>query len=126
MIKIWTLLLILAISTLFIHVPHEGQIGFILNPEVKLSYNQYIWMLCEHLIMIALAAVILDESADHRNLLMVFLWIQIVDLFAFVLAYTDPLKQYVITFNVLKLIIFLLAIVIDRWKPWKQELKGLS
>lgn len=126
MAKIWTLLLILAISTFFIHVPDVGEIGFILNPEIKLSYNQYVWMLCEHLIMIALSAIIVDESVDHKNLLKVFLWIQIVDLLAFVLAYTDPLKEYVVTFNILKLSIFLVAIVIDRWKPWKQELKGLS
>jgi hypothetical protein len=126
MAKIWTLLLILAISTFFIHVPHEGSVGFILNPEVKLSYNQYAWMICEHLIMIALAAIILDESTDHKNLLMVFLWIQIIDLLAFVLAYTDPLKNYVITFNILKLAIFIAAIVIDRWKPWKRELSALN
>lgn len=39
--KIWMLLLVLAVSTFFIHVPHVGKVGFILNPEVTLSYNQY-------------------------------------------------------------------------------------
>lgn len=126
MAKVWTLLLILTVSTLFIHVPHKGEIGFILNPDVKLSYNQYFWFLCEHLIMVAFAAVILDESQTHKNLLAVFLLIQVASLIGFILSYDDPLKEYVITFNILKLLIFLSAIVIDRWKLWKQGLKGLS
>lgn len=124
MAKIWTLLLILAVSTLFIHVPHKGEIGFLLNPNVTLSYNQYFWMLVEKLIPIALAAIILDESRDYKRLLKVFLWIQIVDLAGFVLAYDDPMKDKIITFNVLKLIIFLVAIIIEKWNHWKQELKG--
>lgn len=124
--KIWTILLILTISTLFIHVPHRGQIGFLLNPEIHLSYNQYFWVLCEHLIMVAFAWMLLDEAQTQKPLLRVFLWIQIVDVIGFILSYTDPLKEYVVTFNILKLAIFLLAIVIDRWKPWKRELKGLN
>lgn len=126
MAKIWTLLLILTVSTLFIHVPHKGEIGFILNPDVKLSYNQYFWFLCEHLIMVALAAIILDEAQTHKRLLAVFLLLQIASFIGFILSYDDPLKEYVVTFNILKLAIFLLAIVIDRWKPWRRELKGLS
>ena len=76
--------------------------------------------------MVALAAIILDEAHTHKRLLAVFLFLQIASFVGFILSYDDPLKQYVITFNILKLAIFLLAIVIDRWKPWKQELKGLS
>lgn len=113
MAKIWTLLLILAVSTLFIHVPHKGEVGFILNPDVKLSYNQYFWFLCEHLIMVALAAIILDEAQTHKRLLAVFLFLQIASFVGFILSYDDPLKKYVITFNILKLVIFLCAIAFE-------------
>lgn len=106
----------LAVSTFFIHVPHAGRIGFILNPEVTLSYNQYFWMLGEHLIMIVLSLIIWDESQDYKNLVLVFVLIQIADTIAFLLSYNDPLKDYFLSFNFIKLLIFGFAIGIDLWK----------
>lgn len=114
--KVWALLLMLAVSTFFIHVPHVGQVGFILNPEVTLSYNQYFWMLGEHLIMITLSLIIWDESQDYKNLVWIFVLIQIADTIAFVLSYNDPLKDYFLSFNFIKLLIFGFAIGIDLWK----------
>lgn len=114
--KIWALLLTLSVGTFFIHVPHVGKIGFILNPEVTLSYNQYFWMLGEHLIMIVLSLIIWDEAQDYKNLVWIFVLIQIADLVAFILSYNDPLKDYFLTFNFIKLLIFGLAIGIDLWK----------
>lgn len=114
--KIWILLLTLTISSLFLYVPSVGEIGFILNPKIKLNYNQYIWMAGEHLIMVTLALIIYDDATDYRKLLAVFVWIQIVDFLGFVLAYDDPLRGYIISFNWIKLFIFSLAIGIELWR----------
>ncbi len=114
------LLLILTISTLYQHVPHVGQVGFILNPDVTLSYNQYFWVLCEHLIMVTFALIILDEATDHRMPLKVFVALQILDVAGFVLSYNDPLKDYLITFNILKVIIFGCALSIEIWNQQRQ------
>lgn len=119
--KIYMLLLTLSISTLFLYVPHKGEIGFLLNPEIKLSYNQYFWAFCEHLIMIIFALIIWDESNDYKNLLLLFVWIQILDTLGFVLSYSDPLRGYVITFNWLKLFVFSLAIFIETWKHKRRD-----
>lgn len=136
MAKIYTLLVILAISTLFISVPHTGEIGFPTHPtyidrdgsvkEVKLSLNQYVWMAGEHLIMIALAWIILDESTDHKFPLKVFLFLQVASFIGFIIAYSDPLKSYVITFNILKLLIFLAAIGIDQWNQSRRVSSSLK
>lgn len=107
---------------MFIHVPHRGEIGFILNDAVKLSYNQYVWMACTYLYPIALISIILDETQEHKNLVLVFLFLSIADFIGFVLSYDDPLKKYVITFNVLKLLIFLAAIVISVWQQKRRNL----
>lgn len=115
------LLLTLTIGTLYLYVPHKGEIGFILNPEVKLSYNQYFWMLCEHLIMIIFALIIWDESSDYKNLLLLFVWIQILDTLGFLLSYSDPLKNYIINFNWIKLFIFSLAIGIETWRHKRND-----
>lgn len=119
--KIWMLLLMLAVSTFFIHVPHVGQIGFILNPDIKLSYNQYFWVLCNHLEFIVMALIIWDESQDYKELVFIFVLIQIADTIAFVLSYDDPLKDYFLTFNFIKLLIFGLAIGIELWKTHSKE-----
>lgn len=115
------MLLTLSIGTLFLYVPHKGEIGFLLNPEVKLSYNQYFWMLCEHLIMIIFALIIWDESSEYKNLCLLFVWIQIFDTLGFFLAYSDPLRGYVISFNWIKLAFFSLAMGFEIWKHRKQE-----
>lgn len=114
--KIWMLLLVLAVSTFFIHVPHVGKVGFILNPEVTLSYNQYFWMIGEHLIMVVLSLIIWDESQDYKKLVWIFVLIQIADTIAFILSYDDPLKDYFLSFNFIKLLIFGYAIGRYLWK----------
>jgi hypothetical protein len=126
MAKIWTFLLLLVVSTLFIHVPHRGEIGFILNDNVKLSYNQFVWMSTTYLFPIAFIAIILDETNEKKNLVRVFLFLTIADFVGFLLSYDDPLKDYVITFNILKLVIFILAIALDEWNQSTRALKGLS
>lgn len=125
MAKIWTFLLLLTVSTLFIHVPNKGEIHFILNKSVTLSYNQFVWMSVTYLSPIAFTAIILDETKDNKKLVRVFLFLNIADFLGFILAYDDPLKNYVLTFNILKLVIFLAAIVIDKWNLWRRELNSL-
>lgn len=110
------LLLTLTLSTIFIHVPHKGEIAFILNPEVTLSYNQYFWMFCEHFIMVIMALIIWDEAETYKKILFVFVLIQIADTLQFVLAYDDLLKDYLITCNILKVAVFFAAIVL-----WRKE-----
>lgn len=125
MAKIWTFTTLLVLSTLFIHVPHRGEIGFVLNDSVKLSYNQYIWMCCTYLYPMALVAIILDEAQEHKRLVKLYLFLTGIDFIGFLLSYDDPLKDYVITFNILKLIIFISAIALDQWNQSTRALKGL-
>lgn len=122
--NVWILLLTLTISTLFIHVPHTGEIGFLFNSKVKLSYNQYIWILCQHLNVVAYAAVIWDESRHWRpaelratlsRIYSAYLWIVIADALMMVLTYDDPLKGYRITWNIIKTVIFIVVIVYEKW-----------
>lgn len=111
------LLLTFTISTLFIHVPHKGEIGFLLNPEVKLSYNQYFWFIGQNLILITLAAVINDQEKEYRISTRWFIRLVIADFVIWVLSYDDPLKHYFITWNISKTVIFVLAIVYE----WYQK-----
>jgi hypothetical protein len=126
--NVWILLLTLTISTLFIHVPHKGAIGFVFNPDVTLSYNQYVWLLCQHLQMISLAAVIWDESrnwvfrtVEMRAMLTriysAYMWILVADGLMWILAYDDPLKGYRITWNIVKTIAFIGFVIYERWLP---------
>lgn len=125
------LLLTLSISTMFLYVPHTGSIGFLMKPmmldefgrlvEIRLSYNQYFWAFCEHLIMVIFALIIWDESKDYKNLLLLFVWIQILDMLGFVLSYKDPLHEYIITFNWIKVFVFSLAIGIELWRHKRRD-----
>lgn len=124
--NVWILLLTLTISTLFIHVPHKGKIGFVFNSEVTLSYNQYTWLICQHIQFIALAAVVWDNSRSRykrtkeqnemlTRIYSAYMWILVADGLMWVLAYDDPLKGYRITWNIIKTLIFIGVIVYERW-----------
>ena len=121
MAKVWTLLLTLSISTIFLHLPSAGSIGFPLNDKYHLDYNQYFYLIGEHLVLITMALIIWDEAREHRNVLFVFVCIQIADAVTFMLSYSDPLENYLITFNILKIIIFGLAIGIELWNHSKGD-----
>jgi hypothetical protein len=71
--------------------------------------------------MIILALIIREESRDYRRLVEVYVMLQVLDVFTFILAYDDPLKDYYISFNMLKIIIFGLAIGYDLWKNSKDK-----
>src|SRR5687767_9166868 len=128
--NVWILLLTLTISTLFIHVPHKGAIGFVFNPDVTLSYNQYVWLFCQNVIFILHAFINWSESKlwpertkDERKMVTRiysgYVWILVADGFMWVLSYDDPLKDYRITWNILKTLLFIGVIVYER-----QQLRG--
>lgn len=124
--KVWTLLLTLTISTLFIHVPHKGEIGFLFHPttidpctgnivELKLSYNQYFWFIGESIIKLTYVAILVDETRDYKWILKWFLGITIADVVLWPMAYYDPLKDYIFTWNILKTLVFLAVIGYYQW-----------
>lgn len=118
--NVWILLLTLTISTLFIHVPDTGEIGFLFNKEVVLSYNQYVWWICERLQIGALALIIWDVSRRNvdphvSRIYRGYLLVVVADIVMHALSYDDPLKQYRITWNIIKTVIFFLVIVYERW-----------
>lgn len=119
--NVWILLLTLTISTLFIHVPDTGEIGFLFNKEVVLSYNQYVWWICERLQIGALALIIWDISRNQQvppyvsRIYKGYFLIVVSDIVMHALAYDDPLKHYRITWNIIKTVIFIGVIVYERW-----------
>lgn len=124
--NVWILLLTLTISTLFIHVPHVGELGFVFNHKVKLSYNQYVWWICQHIQIFALAGIIWDESRRWHlrteqqrimlsNIYSGYFSVVGTDILMHVLSYDDPLKGYRITWNIIKTLIFI-AIIVYEWQ----------
>ena len=120
--NVWMLLLTLTVSTFFIHVSHTGQIGFLFNDSVHLSYNQYTWWICQHLQVAILAGICWDESQrwhlrsrERRvmisNIYKGYFIVILLDVFISVLFYDDPLKDYRVTWNILKTVIFIGIIV---------------
>jgi hypothetical protein len=110
MTKVWVLLLTLSISTLFTHVPSVGAIGFPFNEKYTLNYHQYFYFLGEHLVIISMALIILDEAKEYRRALVVFVYLLLADFLTFILWYRDPLSEYILTFNILKVVIFGIAV----------------
>lgn len=122
------LLFTLTISTLFIHVPDVGRIEFLGEPmmthpctgeriEIGLSYNQWFWMFAEHLILVTMACIILDQAGiiafvngdewkSYRKIIYGYLLITIADTVLWVMFYTDPLGNYILTWNILKTVLF--------------------
>lgn len=96
-------------------MPASGEVGFILNDEVKLQIDTYVWLLCDKIVVVGIVYVLYLVEPRYRQSLAVFLAIQIVDTVCWILNYIDPFQP--VTFNILKIVIFLYAISNEKRAP---------
>lgn len=120
--RLFILLLTLSFSVFFKFIPTDVKVGFLLS-DVVLFLDTYIWMLCEHLVIVGLALVAMLQEHKYKKAFIVYLFLQGIDTIGFVLAYGDPLEGFVITFNQLKIAIFGLAIFNELRPQWKTSEK---
>ena len=109
--RLYILLLTLTLSTLFLFVPKSGKVGFVLNDDIKLQWDTWVWLFTDKLAVVGICWVLYMIEPRFKLSAAVFMTLQILDAVFWVLAYSDPLKP--LSFNVLKLLIFLWAIVKD-------------
>lgn len=93
-----------------------------MNDKIKLQTDTYVWLLCDKIVVVGIVYVLYLVEPRYRQALTVFLAIQIVDTVCWVLNYSDPFKP--LTFNILKIAIFLVAIINERAPLWKKKDKG--
>lgn len=119
MIRLFLLLFVLSLSTFFMFTHYffdvddsDGKvdtIGFWLNP-IRIRADTYIWMLCEHLVIVGLAVVAVLQEGRYKKAVMVFVFLQGIDTVGWLLAYDDLLKDLPFTFNEVKIVIFIFTI----------------
>lgn len=136
MVRMFVVLLTLSLSTFWIFshyfwdvvdevddgiVNNVDTFGFTFN-EIRVRVDIWIWMLCEHLVIVGLAVVVFLQEQRYRKATSVFLGLQLVDTVGFVLTYEDPLKYLPFTFNEVKILIFAITIA-NELRPWKTNAK---
>lgn len=97
-------------------------VGFLLDP-VRIRVDTYIWMLCEHLVIVGLALVAALQELRYRRAVWVFVFLQGIDTVGWLLAYDDPLENWSLTFNEVKIVVFLIAIANELRPLWKTNAK---
>lgn len=111
MIRGWTILSTLVLSTLFRLFDKVGKADWPLVDfpfsEKALNFESYIYFLMEHLIAIGIAGCLLIQDSTPRLLLWVFFGILCLDMMHYILFFRDE----GIGFNLVKVIIFILAIL---------------
>lgn len=131
--RLFIVLLTLSLSTfwLFAHyfwdvvdevddgiVNYVDTVGFAFN-EIRIRVDTWIWMLCEHLVIVGLSVVLFLQERVYRKAMAVFLGLQLIDTIGWLLFYDDPLKDWPFTFNELKIGIFLLVVINEILPLWK-------
>jgi len=110
----WPILLLflsLLISVAYLAFPHRGEVHFAFSDEV-LSYKQWTYFIGEHLILVILGGAILLYEKRFRLIAWTFFLIQVADTIDFVLTYAEPWTKSLITFNNIKIAVFLLALIL--------------
>lgn len=122
--RLFILLFIMSMSNFFLFVdwfiPNETLIGFPFD-EIEIRADTYVWMLCEHLVIVGLAVVLFIQEKEYKRPIAVFLGLQVIDTIGWLLFYDDPLKDWPFTFNQLKIGIFLLAVLNEMIPLWKRK-----
>lgn len=106
------LLTTLLFSTLFLFYVPTGRIGFLFS-DVVLNADTYVYFLFEHIILIILAWVIYSLTND--KIIFLYLVIQIIDTFDYILNYGEPWFAGPFTWNTIKVGIFGIAILYEKY-----------
>lgn len=113
MTKLLLLFTTLALGVTFLFIPVTEPREFFPFSDVKLTMDTWFYFLFEKVIVLILAVVILNESVEHRAALWVFFFIQAVDLLDYLLFYGEPWTPKIPSWNILKVALFGLSIVME-------------
>lgn len=109
--RIWMSLMSLSITTVYLFFPNTGSLGFLMD-EVRLTYRQYAWLIGDHLAWVFFSLGVWIDPKPHKKLMGVYFFLRLMDTIGFVISYDDPLYEQLITFNILKLLLFGGAIIL--------------
>lgn len=77
--------------------------------DIKLTFQTYVYFICEHLTFIVLTYIIASEARKYRQALTVFFYLQVLDLVDYLLTYNTTwfkIGSIPITMNSLSFLIF--------------------
>lgn len=113
------LLTTLAFSVVFLFYSPTGNIGFLFS-DMTLALSTWVYFLFEHLILVLLAVIIVELEPRYRIAAIAYLTIQVIDTLDYILTYGEPWFAF-ISWNMIKLLIFIIAITYERWKLSQTE-----
>lgn len=110
------------IDTYFLAEDQHKVAFFPLKSSVKLFPDTYVFLLSFHLITLIMAVVILMGEQDYKTSVSVFICLEVIDLMFFVFTYGEPFENIPLRWNVVKIIIFGIAILNEkqRYRQWKK------
>lgn len=141
--RLYLLLLTLSFSTFFLFVPDYGpdrykryyvnELGkeiiidtyylpddqhkvafFPLKPGMRLFPDTYVHLLSFHLITFFMSIAIFMGERDHVPAVLIYILLEVIDLAFFVLTYGEPFENITLRWNIVKIIIFGLAILNEK------------
>ena len=117
MTKLLLLFTTLALGIAFLFIPVTEPRAFFPFSEVRISMDTWFYFLFEKIIVLILAVVILNDTPVYRMALWIFVCIQVVEVFDYLLFYGEPWSPYIPSWNILKVVIFGLCIAVYLPKP---------
>jgi hypothetical protein len=102
-----------ALGVTFLFIPVTEPREFFPFSAVQLSMDTWFYFLFEKVIVLIMSVVILNQSTDHRPALWVFVSIQGVEILDYLLFYGEPWSPNIPSWNILKVALFGLAIVME-------------
>lgn len=102
----------LAFSILFLFYETDRMWGFPFSKQV-INAESWIYFFSEHFILVLLAFVIWQLEPEYKRVALVFLLIQIVDCVDYCLTYGERWTPHLPSWNILKVAIFGLSIVME-------------
>lgn len=115
MIRIVILFMSLILSVVYLLFPNTGEVHFPFI-DMVITVQMWVWMFAEHVAAgsILIAVYVLITEKKYRLCAWTFFAIHVVDTIDFALTYSEPWgTNKVVTFNTMKCVVFLIAMVLD-------------
>lgn len=89
-----------------------GEMGFPFS-DVVMPAENWFYYLFEHLILVLLALALVSDATEYKFSLWTFVGIEIADTIDYVLFYGEPWLPYFPTWNIIKIVLFGMAVAYD-------------
>jgi hypothetical protein len=111
------------VGLVFIVIPKTEPIDWFLFSDIKVTLQTHVYFICERLVLVIMAWIIVNESKEYRGALWIFFALIVMDVVDYIVGYNSVwfrFHGFPVSMNTVSAVVFAFVIL----KEWKRRLSS--